>query len=168
MNRISSVSGLEDVYCRWQGRRVKLGDRASLLGLVKTTAGPCREPAPDTGPSFTILARKRPLRHLACCQRGKRRKTTLGWVNMYSCFSARGGTSQVSTVGLCVCLWKSRHDSLCLGNEADQMSRWPCMSSVVSSGLREKQALHIFLHRPGEWVPEGHMPGEGNSWWSSG
>ena len=49
INRISSIRGLEDVCCGWQSRGVKLGDRASLLGLVKATAGPCREPAPDTG-----------------------------------------------------------------------------------------------------------------------
>lgn len=49
MNRISSISGLEDVCCGWQGRAVKLGDRASLRGLVKAAAHPCREPAPDTG-----------------------------------------------------------------------------------------------------------------------
>ena len=49
INRISSISGLENVCCGLQGRGVKLGDRASPRGLVKAAAGPCKEPAPDTG-----------------------------------------------------------------------------------------------------------------------
>lgn len=47
INRISGIGGLEDVCQGWQDRGVKLGDRASLLGLVKTIAGSCGEAAPD-------------------------------------------------------------------------------------------------------------------------